>query len=134
MTTSRKIVFTVGNFDRLNAGHLHLIKEMRKQAVPGGEIRVFLFSDYSIFLRDKFFPIQDLPQRKSNLEYICKREEIFTVADQNPEAVLRSMLAQYGTGQNTRYVYMAGKGSRAVDVEVLKNLRISRRIINPIQL
>ena len=68
----KKLVVTIGRFDCLSQEHFHLIREMRKLALPDGDILVFLFDDYSCFVKDKKFPVQSLEQRGNNLNYLVK--------------------------------------------------------------
>jgi len=87
-----KNIIIAGDFDCLTLSQLHLIKEAKKFAIPGGDVVVLLFSDYTKFLIDKTFPVQSLNRRKKNLEYFIKRSNIIIVDTSDYEAFLDSKL------------------------------------------
>jgi hypothetical protein len=73
----KKFVFTAGVFDCIGANDFHLIKEMRKIALPDdGVIASVLFDDYACFVNNRKFPIQMLEHRKHNLSYLINKISI----------------------------------------------------------
>jgi len=87
----KKLVVTIGKFDCLSQKHFHLIREMRKLALPDGEIAVIIFDDYSCFVRDKKFPVQSLEQRKNNLNFLVNEKNVFTCFSNDPSDILLSL-------------------------------------------
>jgi len=72
----KKLAFTIGDFDCINQDHIHLIKEMRKIAMPDNEVVVVLVDDYASFVNTRKFPIQDIHRRKNNLSFFVKESSI----------------------------------------------------------
>ena len=79
----KKIAFTFGSFDCLNAEHYHLVKEMRKLVLPFNEIVCVIPDDYSYFMQTKCFPIQTLEHRTENLSYLTKKIIVSRTLDLN---------------------------------------------------
>lgn len=121
-----KIVFTCGKFDCLNSGHFHLIKEMRKVALPKGKIVVVLYDDYSCFLRDKKFPLQSREHRKNNLEFIV--DDIRICYSDSPATVIAGLQLE-AKNDNGRLIY-AGCDKTKPEIAEIKKIKIPLRIIN----
>jgi glycerol-3-phosphate cytidylyltransferase-like family protein len=88
-----KNVLIAGGFDCFNTRHLHIIKEAKKLAIPNGRVVVLLFADYTQFVLQKTFPIQSVNNRRRNLEYFIKPEDIIVVDTSDYEHFLDVALA-----------------------------------------
>lgn len=87
-----KNVLIAGDFDCIGSRHLHIIKEAKKMAIPGGRVVVLLYADYTKFLIDKIFPVQPCGMRRKNLEYFIKPEDIIEVDTSDYEQFLDKKL------------------------------------------
>lgn len=122
-----KIIFTIDKFDCLNQSHFHLIKEMRKLALPDGEIIAVIFDDYSCFVNNRQFPIQDLSHRKNNLEFLVK--DFLQCFTNDPSPVILALIDR-AKKENKRLIYVGYEDNKSfIGRETLAKANISMRFI-----
>jgi len=97
-----KNILIAGGFDCFSTRHLHIIKEAKKLTIPNGNVYVLLFADYTQFVLNKTFPIQHVNDRKRNLEYFIKPENIFVVDTSDYNNFLDNILASFS---DTTYMH-----------------------------
>lgn len=98
-----KIVITYGDFDCLNKQHFHLIKEMRKVALPDNLIGIILPDDYPVFVNTGHFPIQNLDHRLNNIGYLCNK--VYKCFSADPSKAFENFIAEAKTTGN-KLVYL----------------------------
>jgi len=80
----KKIVITIGTFDKFSRIDDNLTFQMRKVAVPNGFTVAFLLSDYLSYEENGFFPHQQLEHRKKNMKLFVDDVEAI-LSDPNSE-------------------------------------------------
>ena len=84
-----KVVLTAAIADLCHAGHINLLKEMRKN---GDYVVVVLHSDESCYSIKGKIPIQNLEQRKSNLRITGLVDEILVTHNDDPAEAFRNVI------------------------------------------
>lgn len=122
-----KIIFTIDAFDCLNQSHFHLIKEMRKLALPDGDITAIIFDDYPCFVNNRQFPIQNLSHRKNNLEFLIK--DFFPCFSNHPEPAILTLIDK-AKAEKKRLIYVGYEDNKSfIGRETLAKANISMRFI-----
>lgn len=125
-----KLAITCGTFDCLNPDHFHLIKQMRKNVVPDGNVMVLLLDDYAAFRVENKFPIQSFGHRSNNLNYLVKY--VKQIIDVSPMSYLKAVndLAQ---NRGDRVFFFAYSDKDA-GVKEAQELKIPVKIIKPVKI
>lgn len=88
----KKIVLSASILDLCHAGHLNLLREMRKN---GDKTIMVLHDDYSCFLIKDKFPIWDLKRRKKALKMTGLIDEIYVSKYPSPADQFKKIIKKY---------------------------------------